>query len=64
MSRILKQEYIITSPFDEKMAIEGISSQLSSQIFDDLIQNEKFGIKLTFTLETIDEESKKEKGDQ
>ncbi len=53
--KILKQEYIVTNPFDEKMAIEALAKQLSSKIFTDLIQNEKAGIKLTFLLETIDE---------
>lgn len=53
--KVLKQVYIVTNPFDEKMAIEALSKQLSSKIFSDLIQNEKAGIKLTFLLETIDE---------
>ena len=53
--KILKQEYTVTNPFDEKMAIEALAKQLSSKIFTDLIQNEKAGIKLTFLLETIDE---------
>lgn len=39
--KVLKQEYIVTNPFDEKMAIESLSKQLSSKIFKDLIQNEK-----------------------
>lgn len=53
---ILKQEYIVTSSFDEDMAISALVSQLKSRIFKDLIKREKFGIKLTFTLETIDSE--------
>jgi len=56
MSKILEQEYIVTSPFNEKMTIESLQKQLSSAIFTELINKQKHGIKLTFTLETIDEE--------
>jgi len=51
---ILKQEYIITSPFSEKLALEGLRAQLASVIFDELIQREKSGIKLTFFIEVMD----------
>ena len=53
--KILKQEYTVTNPFDEKMAIEALTKQLSSTIFKELINNEKAGIKLTFSLEILDE---------
>ena len=53
--KIVHQEYIVTSPWDEKLALEALKAQLSSKIFDDLINQEKAGIKLTFLLETIDE---------
>ena len=52
--KILKQEYTITSPFDEKMAMEALQKQLSSVIFKELINNEKEAIKLTFLMEIID----------
>jgi hypothetical protein len=52
--KILKQEYTITNPFDESMAIEALSKQLSSMIFQNLIRNEKDAIKLTFTLEVVE----------
>ena len=54
--RVLKQEYTVTNSFDEKMALDALSKQLTSKIFTDLIQREKAGIKLTFLLETIDNE--------
>lgn len=47
---ILKQEYKITNPFDEKMSIEAIKQQLASAIFKELINNEKDSVKLTFTI--------------
>lgn len=56
MARIVKQEYIVTNPFDEKLAIEALYAQLRSQIFSDLINGEKAGIKLVFTLETVETE--------
>jgi hypothetical protein len=52
--KILKQEYEITSPFDETMTIEALKAQLSSTIFRELIQKEKAAIKLIFTMEIID----------
>ena len=54
--RIFRQEYLITSPFDEKMAFEGLRSQLSSRIFWELVNEEKGGIKLVFTLEVLETE--------
>jgi hypothetical protein len=48
---ILKQEYTITNPFDEKMCIEALQKQLSSTIFKELINNEKESIKVTFLIE-------------
>ena len=57
MARIVNQEYIVTNPFDEKLAIEALHAQLKSQIFSDLINGQKAGIKLVFTLETIETES-------
>lgn len=57
MARITKQEYIVTSPFDERMTIEALKSQLASQIFRDVIKHEKAGIKLTFLIETIEDEN-------
>lgn len=56
--RILKQEYTITNPFDEEMAITALTKQLSSTIFTELIQNEKDAVKLTFTLEIIEDKTK------
>lgn len=53
--KILKQEYTVSNSFDEKMAIEALTKQLSSTIFSELINNEKAGIKLTFSLEILDE---------
>lgn len=61
MSKILKQEYIVTNPFNEDMCLESLTRQLKSRIFRDLIQNEKYGIRLTFTLETIDKDLEEEK---
>jgi len=54
--KILKQEYTITNPFDEKMAIQALQKQLSSTIFKELINNEKEAVKLTFLIEVIDGE--------
>ena len=51
---ILKQEYTITNPFNEKMAIEALQKQLSSIIFKELINNEKGAIKLIFLIEMDD----------
>lgn len=55
--KILKQEYIVTNPFDEEMAILALTRQLSSTIFKELIQKEKDAVKLTFTLEIIETKS-------
>ena len=52
--KILKQEYTITNPFDEKMAIEALQKQLTSIIFKELINNEKEAVKLTFLIEVVD----------
>ena len=52
---ILKQEYTIKNPFDEKMAIKALQAQLSSTIFKELINNEKDAIKLTFLIEVADD---------
>lgn len=52
--QILKQEYKITNPFDEKMALEALRSQLSSVVFKELINNEKEAITLTFTLDVTE----------
>ena len=51
---LLKQEYTITNPFNEKMAIEALQKQLSSIIFKELINNEKGAIKLIFLIEMDD----------
>jgi len=51
---ILKQEYIVTNPFDEKMAIEALEKQLSSTIFKELINNEKEAVKVTFSIEILE----------
>ena len=55
MSEILKQEYRITNPFNVEMAIKALQSQLSDTVFKELINNEKEEIKLTFTIEVIEE---------
>jgi len=53
---ILKQEYIVTNPFNEDLAIESLKKQLSSTIFRELINNEKEAIKLTFLIEVLEKE--------
>lgn len=53
-NEILKQEYIVTSPFNEKMAIEALQAQLSSIIFKELIDGEKQGVRLAFTVYVIE----------
>ena len=52
--KILKQEYIATNPFNEQMVLNSLQSQLASLIFKELINGEKEGIRLTFTLEVIE----------
>jgi len=51
MLEILRQEYLVSNPFDEKMAIEALKAQLSSLIFKELIDGEKKALKITFTIE-------------
>jgi len=53
--KTLEQEYIVTNPFNEKMAIKALTAQLSSTIFKELINGEKYGLRLTFTIEVIEE---------
>jgi hypothetical protein len=55
MEEILKQEYFVTNPFDENMALEALKSQLSSVIFKELINNEKEAIIVTFTISVVGE---------
>ena len=52
---LVKQEYIVTSPANEKLMLAALKSQVSSQIFRDLINGEKAGLKVTFLVETIEE---------
>ncbi len=52
---LVKQEYIVTSPYNEELMLEALQRQVSSQIFRDLINGEKAGIKVTFLVETIEE---------
>lgn len=52
---LVKQEYIVTSPYNEKMMLDALKAQVSSQIFRDLINGEKAGIKVTFLVETVEE---------
>lgn len=54
MTEILKQEYLVTNPFDEKMAIEALKAQLSSLIFKELINGEKDALKIAFTISVTD----------
>jgi hypothetical protein len=58
METLLKQEYEITSSFNEQMAIESLKEQLGSLIFSKLINEEKYGLKLTFTVELLPEPPK------
>jgi hypothetical protein len=51
MTEILKQQFEITNPFNEQMALKALSEQLSSTIFNELIQKEKNALVLTFTIE-------------
>ena len=54
MEEILKQEYIITSEFNEKLTLDSLKTQLSSLIFRELISNEKEALKLTFIISIDD----------
>ena len=58
MEELLKQTYEVTSPFNEQMAIKSLQEQLSSLIFEKLINEEKYGLKLTFTVELLSEPPK------
>ena len=49
---INRQTHIITSPFNEKMLIEGVTSQLKRKIFTDL--REKYGVKVPGIMQTVD----------
>lgn len=51
MAKILKQQYDITNPFDEQMAILALKEQVSSTVFKELIQKEKEKITITFLIE-------------
>lgn len=56
MEKILEQQFFVTNPFNEKMAVEALQQQLSSKIFKELIQNEKYGLVLKFNLFIVEEE--------
>jgi len=60
MERIFKQETVVTSPLSEQLMMKGFKSQLSSAIFKELINGEKFGLKVTFTVDVIEQEDKYE----
>jgi hypothetical protein len=51
---ILKQEYIVSNPFNKDMAITALKDQLESTIFDELIKNEKDHVKVTFLIEVFE----------
>jgi len=51
---VLKQEYIVTNPHTKDATLDSISSELSSKIFADLINAEKYGIKIVVTMQTIE----------
>jgi hypothetical protein len=50
---IFRQESIITSKFNETLLLDGLKSQLSSHIFRELIDGEKYGLKVTITFDVI-----------
>ncbi len=59
---ILNNKVLITSDFDFEMFLSSLKSQLSSEIFTQLIQQEKDGIELQILMEIKDtqrEETKK-----
>lgn len=56
MERIFEQVNIVTNPFNEKMMLESFKSQLSSTIFKEVINDEKYGLKVTFTVDVIESE--------
>ena len=54
MKEILKQGYTVTNKFNFEMFLESIKSQVSSKIFDELIQKEKHGLEIIFTVNLIE----------
>lgn len=55
MERIYEQSRVITSPFNEKIFLKGLKSELASKIFKELINEEKHGIKITVTMDVIED---------
>lgn len=49
--KILEQIYEVTNSFNEKMMIESLHKQLRSSIFEELINNQKESIIITFKIE-------------
>lgn len=52
--KLIQQEYVVTSPLNKELMLEAFHAQLSSTIFRELINNEKPGLKVTFTVEEIE----------
>lgn len=54
MDHLFKQENIVTSPFNQEMMLEGFKKQLSSDVLNELIIGEKYGLRITLTIDLIE----------
>jgi hypothetical protein len=56
VERIYDNTRTITSPFNERVFMDGLRGELSSAIFKELINGEKYGIKVRITMDVIKEQ--------
>jgi hypothetical protein len=54
MKRVVNQEFIVTSPLNEKLSLLALQAELGSAIFKELINSEKYGLRLRFTVDVIE----------
>lgn len=54
MERVYNQKRIIDSNFNNELFLVGLKSELGDVIFKELINDEKFGVKITITMDVLE----------